>query len=93
MSKVKMENEMLTADEWSSMNADKMAAANKKAIEDILEKVLPKHDLQGEIRHWHRSFISSSMCSGKSVAESIEDANDAITSLYGALDFELITQK
>lgn len=88
-----MSDEKLTADEWATLNAEKQSQANQKVMEEVLEKMLPKHDLEAEVKHWHKSFISSAMCSGKGVAESIQDADDAISCIYGALGFKLVTQK
>ena len=71
------------------------AAANKSAAIEVMDRFLPEKPtdseaIRAEAKHWHKVFISSAMGGGKGVAESIEDATEAISSIYGALDFELV---
>ena len=72
--------------------------ANKAAAIQAMEKFIPERiskdaEFSAEVQHWYKMFISSSLCSGKNVPESIRDAWEAIHHVYGDLGSDLIAQE
>ena len=67
--------------------------ANKNAAIEAMskfihEKVSDEVAFISEVKHWHKVFVSASISLGLDVPYCVEKANQAITELYGQLNFE-----
>jgi hypothetical protein len=75
-----------TSDDFKE-NVAIQAAKNKEVMIEVMSNFLPKdisadEALNQDMNYWKNIFISSCLCAGKSVEDSIEHANRAVTEIY-----------
>lgn len=93
-----MEEEKLTADEWSKLNAHNLAEENRKIMKEMVDRIIDfeesktKESKENEKEYWRKVFVSSlvtGMCSvtGEKFVDDIingatEKANLLVDKLY-----------
>ncbi len=81
-----MSDNKLTADEWATLNAEKMAAANKKTLEEVLAKILPQTNADSERDSLLKHYVAAALGSGKTPEHSLRIAKEAVALFYKVLE-------